>query len=151
MLLVTQTISKATASSTQRTCRFCSPAISANCTDERGILHCHINFSSCPRKNCSDDDIFCSYNFNNNSSPENWYFSSDCSSNKVNPPFNCVEHDTLWFCFGGVSIENGYDPEVVEYQADFNYTIRTEREWECNETCLYGYPMSRSPFKKKPG
>ncbi len=142
MLLAPQTISKATASSTQRTCRFCVPAISANCTDEKGIVHCHVNFSSCPRKNCPVDANLCSYHFNGYSNEETssltnltWLFDSNCFKGRPNrecPPYRkcSTQDDCLKLsCIDGVSSENGYDPEVVEYQTEFNFTLPpTKRE-----------------------
>ena len=129
MLLAPQTVSKATASSTQRTCRFCDPAISANCTDEKEIVHCHVNFSSCPRKNCSVDKNLCSYHFNGYSNETSsltnltWRFKSDCFKGPLNRKCSLQDESPLenliLSCFDGVSSENGYDPEVVEYQTEF--------------------------------
>ncbi len=142
MLLATQTISQATAS-TQQTCRRCSSGIPANCTHEieKGILDCYVNFSSCPMITCAGDDyIFCSYSFTNISNKIMWIFNSGCSTSVVEEN-TCAFHES-WSCIAGVSSVNGFDPEVVEYSTEFNFNLT--REGECSiETCLLWSPCKQ--------
>ncbi len=146
MLLATQTISKATAS-TQKACRTCS-SLPANCTIDinnniNTVVNCHVNFSSCPIKNCTDkNQKFCSYRFDSFSNSTifdltilDWVFSSDCFTTEV-VPNRCTftnkgtftNKDTFFHCLDGVSSENGSNLEVVEYQTKFNLPLPTERE-----------------------
>ena len=143
MLLATQTISKATAS-TQKACRTCSSSLDlpANCTIDINnninttVVNCHVNFSSCPIKNCTNQK-FCLYQFYISNSTIRtifdltileWVFKSGCFKTEVVPNRCTFTNEDALDCFDGVSSENGSNLEVVEYQTEFNLSLPTERE-----------------------